>query len=223
MNARPNPALRALVRRSACSESPTGRAMPNRSPEPVGSAVDTTIQSPTRSVPEGAPADVILPPMLSIRFLSSSVCVYSLPSLPTANGISPRSRRVVVRTVASKLGRLTSAFAARTTLPSRSSVTSRRVPESAILRRAGACRTDAVGVTDGAGLGFGAGAGFGAGLTATAAAASAIFCASATRFCASAVPSWMPCAMPSMRWFTSAITRWRSSWLSFSHCPSGTN
>ena len=63
MKARPRPALRALVRRSVCSESPTGRAMPNRSPEPVGSAVATTIQSPTLVVPAGASAFVTLPPM----------------------------------------------------------------------------------------------------------------------------------------------------------------
>ena len=75
MNARPRPALRALVRRRACSESPTGRAMPNRSPEPVGSAVDTTIQSPTRFVPAGASGFVTSPPIASIFFLSSTVCV----------------------------------------------------------------------------------------------------------------------------------------------------
>ena len=40
---------------------------------------------------------------------------------------------------------MTSAFAARTTWPSRSKVTSRRVPESAVFRRAGAGRTAATG------------------------------------------------------------------------------
>ena len=75
MKARPRPALRALVRRSVCSESPTGRAMPNRSPDPVGSAVATTIQSPTLVVPAGASAFVTLPPIASSFFLSSSVCV----------------------------------------------------------------------------------------------------------------------------------------------------
>ncbi len=75
MKARPRPALRALVRRSVCSESPTGRAMPNLSPDPVGSAVATTIQSPTLVVPAGASAFVTLPPIASSFFLSSSVCV----------------------------------------------------------------------------------------------------------------------------------------------------
>ena len=36
MQARPSPALRTLARRSSFSDSPTGRAMPNLRPEPVG-------------------------------------------------------------------------------------------------------------------------------------------------------------------------------------------
>ncbi len=49
--------------------------MPKRRPDPVGSAVDTTIQSLTRVVPTGESADVMLPPIVSSFFLSSAVCV----------------------------------------------------------------------------------------------------------------------------------------------------
>ena len=51
-----------------------------------------------------------------------------------ANGTSPPSPLVVEKTVASTFGRLISALACRTICPSRSTVTSRRLPESEDLR-----------------------------------------------------------------------------------------
>ena len=91
MKSRPRPALRAAVRRSVASESPTGRAMPSRSPEPDGSSVVTTIQSASRRRQRAVrPCDRrrAPPPSGDPR---RSAC-RPVPSWPTANGTSPRSR-----------------------------------------------------------------------------------------------------------------------------------
>ena len=128
---------RTPARRSSLSDSPTGRAMPNLSPEPVGSAVVTTIQSGSTVVPGGASA--VTTPRRAIRSSSDrrrSACRAGRPCR-TRTAPRSRSRRVVVNTVASRFGRLTSAFASRTTLPLRSTVTSSRLPLRAILRRVG--------------------------------------------------------------------------------------
>ena len=61
MKPRPSPALRAAVRRSSSSASPTGRAMPNFNPDPVGSAAVTTTHSGSTTVP-GARIGVASPP-----------------------------------------------------------------------------------------------------------------------------------------------------------------
>ena len=228
MQPRPSEAFRTPARRSSSSDSPSGRAIPNLSPEPVGSAVVTTTHIGRTVVPGGVSGDVTGPPIDSIFVRSSAVGVYNLPSFAIANGTSPRSRLVDVKTVASRFGRLTSALASRTTLPSRSTLTSSRPPENAVRRRVGAVSVEAVVVAaaaaDAAARAAGAGPGAAAGAPVCAARlavrrraaaasatsralASAARCASVTFFWTSAALIWMPCTMPSIRWLTSPITR----------------
>ena len=114
MKPSPSAALRADVVRRSTSASPTGRAMPNFRPDPVGSVVVATIQSGSTVVPGALPA-------LSADVRSDSSCcfaagvlVYSSPLSPTANGTSPRSRDVFANTVASIFGISTSAFTSPT-------------------------------------------------------------------------------------------------------------
>ena len=69
MNPSPRPALRADVARRSTSASPTGRAMPNFKPEPVGSGVVATIQSGSTVVPG------LLPALIADVFSPSSCCL----------------------------------------------------------------------------------------------------------------------------------------------------
>ena len=70
MKPSPSAALRADVVRRSTSASPTGRAMPNFRPDPVGSVVVATIQSGSTVVPGALPA-------LSADVCSDSSCCFA--------------------------------------------------------------------------------------------------------------------------------------------------
>ena len=75
MKPRPRAALRADEVCRSRSASPTGRAMPNVSRDPVGSGVVATIQSGSTVVPAALPGLIALVPRAWSRLLSAALAV----------------------------------------------------------------------------------------------------------------------------------------------------
>ena len=104
MNERPSPRLPALARRSSASDPPIGRAMPKITP--CGISRVTMTQSPSADRPVRCALARAARSRPASRPLSTSSGVWTTPSVSTANGISPWSRRVIASTPRSVRSRL---------------------------------------------------------------------------------------------------------------------